>query len=155
MTVRQVTKILGDIPVRRVEGGDGWITRANTDIGEEKFKRYMTGDDIASTYNTLTLEQRISADTAFALNDVEVNELVDEVFRIREEQSEEKKENRNDSMLQVFGFILALMLLALGGIAVSLVVVTTLRNQEVPTGYILATFQMLIRYLTHQELDVP
>lgn len=155
MTVLRVTKILGDIPVRRVEGGDGWIARANAEIGEEKFKRSMTGEEITVVYNNLTVEQRTLADAAFELADVDITELVEEVFRIREDQTEEEKVSRNDSALQTFGFVVSLVLCSLGAVAVALVIVSTIGSHEVPTGYMLTMFKMLIRYLTHQDLEIP
>jgi len=155
MTVRQVTKILGEIPIRRVDGGDDWIMRANAELSEEKFRRFMNGDDIAIVYNGLNLDQRAIADRAFELSDAEINDLVDEVFRIREDQSEGEKVSRNDSFLQIFGFLFSLTLLSLGGVAVALVFVSTLQSQEVPTGYVLSTIQMLIRYIAQQDIGTP
>lgn len=151
MAVRQITKLLGGIPVRRVEGGDDWVDRANAELGETIFTRHLTGDEIMVKYTGLTLEQKQIADTAFEVSDVELNELVDEVYRIREDAVELVKDSNKDSYLQVFGLLLSMFLTAMGIIAAFLVVMTSLSNKQVPDGYVFQLLQALFEHFVNSS----
>lgn len=155
MTVRKITKLLGDIPIRRVEQGDGLVDRANAEIGESIFTRLMTGDEIYNAYVPLSLEHKQLADTAFELNESETNELLDEVFRIREDVVEIEKETKKDSLLQAFGLLLSMFLLAIALIAVAQVFFSISTAQEIPSGYVLTFLKMLFQYITRQPVEVP
>lgn len=151
MAVRQITKLLGEIPVRRVEGGDGWVDRANAEIGETIFSRSMTGEELLSKYLTLTLEQKGTADAAFEINEAEMNELVDEIYRIREDVVEKEKDSAKDSWLQTFGLLFSMFMTAFGLIAVFLVIMTQLTNKQVPEGYVFQLGKALFDYLINQS----
>ena len=155
MGIRQTTKILGEIPVRRVEGGDEWVDRANAELGEATFHRSMTGDEIMAKYNTLTPELRPIADAAFELSEVEVSELIDEVYRIREDRTENVKDQNKDSLLQAFALLLSMFLTALGIIAVVLVIMGTVSSKEVPDGYVFQLGKLLFDYFLGRELTEP
>lgn len=151
MALRQITKLLGEVPVRRVEGGDGWVDRANAEIGETIFSRSMTGEELLAKYLTLTQEQKDTADAAFEINEAEMNELVEEVYRIREDVVEKEKDSAKDSLLQTFGFLLTMFLTAFGLVAVFLVVMTQLTNKQVPEGYVFQLGKALFEYVLNSQ----
>lgn len=151
MTVRQITKLLGEIPVRRVEGGDGWVDRANAELGESLFSRSMTGDEIMAKYTTFSPEQKDTADTAFEISEAEMNELVDEVYRIREDVVEKEKDSNKDSYLQAFGLLLSMFLMAFGLIAAFLVTMALWSNKQVPEGYVFQLGKALFDYLMNHQ----
>ncbi len=151
MAVRQITKLLGEIPVRRVEGGDGWVDRANAEIGETIFSRGMTGEELLAKYITLPQEQKDTADTAFEINETEMSELVDEVYRIREDVVEKEKDSAKDSWLQTFGLLFSMFLTAFGLIAVFLVIMTQVTNKQVPEGYVFQLGKALFEYLINSQ----
>lgn len=151
MALRQITKLLGEVPVRRVEGGDGWVDRANAEIGETIFSRSMTGEELLAKYLTLTQEQKDTADAAFEINEAEMNELVEEVYRIREDVVEKEKDSAKDSLLQTFGFLLTMFLTAFGLVAVFLVVMTQLTNKQVPEGYVFQLGKALFEYVLNTQ----
>ena len=153
MAVRQITKLLGTIPVRRVEGGDGWIDRANAELGENIFHRSMSGDEIANKYSVLNADQKMIADTAFEINETEMTELVDEVYRIREDVTENVKDDKKDSALQTFGFILSMFLTSAGLIAATFVILATVRNHDIPPGYVFQVGKALFTYLANGTLS--
>lgn len=147
MAVRQITKLLGEIPVRRVEGGDGWVDRANAEVGENLFTRNMSGEEIMAKYNTLTGDLKQIVDTAFEINESEMNELVDEVYRIREDVVEQKKDSNTDSYLQIFGLLLSMFLSAIGLIAVAIVITVSISSKQAPDGYVFQLGKALFEYL--------
>ena len=151
MAVRQITKLLGEIPVRRVEGGDGWVDRANAEIGETIFSRAMTGEELVAKYITLPQEQKDTADAAFEINETEMSELVDEVYRIREDVVEKEKDSAKDSWLQTFGLLFSMFLTAFGLIAVFLVIMTQVTNKQVPEGYVFQLGKALFEYLINSQ----
>lgn len=155
MTVRQITKLLGDIPVRRVEGGDGWIDRANAELRENIFHRNMTGEEIMAKYESLPLEQREITDIAFEINDSEMNELVDEVYRIKEDVEEKVKDSRKDSYLQAFGLLLSMFLVAIGIIIVLLVIVSSMNDKQVPDGFIYQMGKFVFEYFLGDYIYNP
>lgn len=155
MTVRQITKLLGDIPVRRVEGGDGWIDRANAELRENIFHRNMTGEEIMVKYESLPLEQREITDIAFEINDSEMNELVDEVYRIKEDVEEKVKDSHKDSYLQAFGLLLSMFLVAIGIIFVLLVVVSSMNDKQAPDGFIYQMGKLVFEYFLGDYIYNP
>lgn len=150
MGIRQISKILGDIQVRRVDGGDSWVDRANAELGIATFTRNMTGEEIAAKYSQLNPEQQIVADAAFTSSDAEINELVEEVYRIKEDIVEIVKDSNKDSYLQVFGLILSMLLTAFALIATFLVIMATLSNKDIPDGYVLQMGKALMEYLINE-----
>ena len=155
MGVRQITKILGDIPIRRVEGGDAWVDRANAELRENIYSRSMSGDEIIAKYETLNLEQKELSDIAFDANDAEINELVDEVYRIREDVVETKKDSHKDSYLQVFGLLLSMFLTAIGVIVVVLVIMASATDKQIPDGFIYQLGKFIFEYLLEDKVYLP
>ena len=151
MTVRQTTKLLGEIPVRRVEGGDQWVDRANAELGLAIFHRSMTGEELIVKYNTLNMEQRGIADAAFELSDGEINELLDEVYRIREDKTENQRDRNKDSLLQASALLFSMFLTAVALIVVAFVIMASTSSKDIPEGYVVQMGKMLLQYFVNRE----
>ena len=151
MTVRQTTKLLGEIPVHRVEGGDQWVDRANAELGLAIFHRSMTGEELMVKYNTLNMEQRGIADAAFELSDGEINELLDEVYRIREDKTENQRDQNKDSLLQASALLFSMFLTAVALIVVAFVIMASTSSKDIPEGYVFQMGKMLLQYFVNRE----
>ena len=151
MTVRQTTKLLGEIPVRRVEGGDQWVDRANAELGLAIFHRSMTGEELMAKYNTLNMEQRGIADAAFELSEGEINELLDEVYRIREDKTENQRDRNKDSLLQASALLFSMFLTAVALIVVAFVIMASTSSKDIAEGYVFQMGKMLLQYFVNRE----
>mgnify|MGYP000322993369 CR=1 FL=1 len=99
MAVKRIARTIDEIPVRRVEGGDALVDRANAELGRSVFKRAMTGVELSNAYDELSIDDRKIADLAFEITDKEMSELMDEVYRIREDSNVANKETHHDPLL--------------------------------------------------------
>lgn len=85
MSVRQLSTVLEDVAIRRIRGGDEIISAMNQVAGQEIFARDMTGEDILVSWMALMPDMRAKLDQSCAVTSANLNELLDEVYRIREE----------------------------------------------------------------------
>ena len=106
-------------------------------------------------YESLPLEQREITDIAFEINDSEMNELVDEVYRIKEDVEEKVKDSHKDSYLQAFGLLLSMFLVAIGIIIVLLVIVSSMNDKQVPNGFIYQMGKLVFEYFLGDYIYNP
>lgn len=143
MGLRQISNLLDDIPVRRVEGGDSWVDRANAEIGEDVFNRSMTGEELGLAYGKLAVEHRATADTAFEVDDAEMKELIDEVMRIREESKVFGIEGERRTFFQLFAVVLGMFMIAIGGVSLMIFYAGAVSVHETPKGYAFAMAKLV------------
>ena len=143
MGLRQISNLLDDIPVRRVEGGDSWVDRANAEIGEDVFNRSMTGEELRLAYGKLAVEHRATADTAFVVDDAEMKELIDEVMRIREESKVFGIEGERRTFFQLFAVVLGMFMIAIGGVSLMIFYAGAVSVHETPKGYAFAMAKLV------------
>ena len=143
MGLRQISNLLDDIPVRRVEGGDSWVDRANAEIGEDVFNRSMTGEELRLAYGKLAVEHRATADTAFEVDDAEMKELIDEVMRIREESKAFGIEGERRTFFQLFAVVLGMFMIVIGGVSLMIFYAGAASDHETPKGYAFAMAKLV------------
>jgi hypothetical protein len=149
MAVKRIARTIDEIPVRRVEGGDALVDRANAELGRSVFKRAMTGVELSNAYDELSIDDRKIADLAFEITDKEMSELMDEVYRIREDSNVANKETHHDSKLNSLVVILSLLMGVVGLSIASVAYAVMLNGNEVQHGIVLDT----VRYFVHAAND--
>lgn len=146
MSVRQVSMILEDVPIRRVNGGDDWIAKMNITAGQNLFDRDMSGTDLIPVWLTLNPDMRKQLDDILSLTPDQLNGLLEEVYRIREDKTPSAT-SAKDAIINTLSVMLTLMLI---GIAVSVACLYGAylkTNEEVLSDFVMISIIGLVKFI--------
>lgn len=151
MALRQIARILDTVPIKRVLIGDACVDRANHALSRTGVTRNMSGRDLITAYDQASADDKIIIDEAFTVSDTEVNSLVEEVYRIREGDTETGDEGNKVQMIQLLGLACSIVFIVAAVIAITTMFVSLLSSQEVPSGYMFSMLKYTLTYFTMGE----
>ena len=146
MTVRQLSMILEDVPIRRVNGGDEWIAKMNVTVGQNLFDRDMSGSDLIPVWLSLKPEMRTKLDEMITLTPDQLNGLLEEVYRIREDKTPSAT-SAKDAILNTLSITLTLILIGTAVAVACLYGVYLKTNEEVPSDFVMNSIIGLVKFI--------
>ncbi len=157
MSVRTICNLVEEIPFRRINEGDTIVSVLNQVSGTNNFHRDMTGTEIYREFMKMSASKQVEANqlVATSVPDFELQELISEVFRIRE-QGERTPTSLSDARTTTSLAILSIVILLIT-VSIGWHFVYQLQHKEdLPTGMIWGAVSALVVILGEKAAsDVP